>query len=402
MQPVEFPRLTWAAVAYAISALVFVAAPTRASKTNDRLQPVSTVRVPNGGIQPQIAIDDKGVLHLVYFSGEAAHGDLYYVRSEDRGGTFSSPIRVNSHPGSAIATGNIRGAHVAIGRHGRLYVAWNGTYELDRPETTKPWMKHPMLFARLNDGGTEFEPERNLIHAAYGLDGGGAIAADNAGNVYVFWHAPAPGTEGEGNRRIWVARSINDGETFEPEKPAFDKLTGACGCCGMSAFADSHNNVYALYRSATEIVHRDIYLLYSNDRGETFRGTDISQWNIGACTMSMEDLSQSPAGVLAAWETMGNVYYGIINPSTGRMSPPIAVPGEAKGRKYPSVAGNSRGETLVAWVEGTKWGKGGSVAWQIFDKKGEPEGAPGRADGVPPWSLVAAFARPDGGFTLLY
>jgi len=383
-------------------ALALIVSPTRAAKRNEAVQPVSMIRVPNGGIQPQTAIDDKGVLHMLYFSGDAAHGDLYYVRSGDSGATFSVPIKVNSHPGSAIATGNIRGAHVAVGRHGRVYVAWNGTYELDRPETGKPWMKHPMLFGRLNNAGTEFEPERNLIRAAYGLDGGGAIAADNAGDVYVFWHAPAPGTEGEGNRRIWVARSTDDGETFAAEKPASDQPTGACGCCGMSAFADSRNNVYALYRSATEIVHRDIYLLRSTDRGETFRGTDISEWNIGACTMSMENLSESPAGILAAWETMGNVYYGLVNPSTGRMSAPIAAPGEAKGRKYPSVAGNSRGETLLAWAEGTKWGKGGSVAWQVFDKNGEPEGAAGRADGVPPWSLVAAFARPDGGFTLVY
>jgi len=383
-------------------ALALIVSPTRAAKRNEPIQPVSMIRVPNGGIQPQIAIDDKGVVHMLYFSGEAAHGDLYYVRSGDGGATFSVPIKVNSHPGSAIATGNIRGAHVAIGRQGRVYVAWNGTYELDRPETDQPWMKHPMLFARLNDARTGFEPERNLIRAAYGLDGGGAIAADNAGDVYVFWHAPAPGTEGEGNRRIWVARSTDDGETFAAEKPASEQPTGACGCCGMSAFADSRNNVYALYRSATEIVHRDIYLLYSNDRGETFRGTDVSQWNIGACTMSMENLSESPAGILAAWETMGNVYYGIINSATGRMSAPIGALGEAKGRKYPSVAGNSRGETLLAWAEGTKWGKGGSVAWQVFDKNGEPEGAAGRADGVPPWSLVAAFARPDGGFTLVY
>ncbi|HXA64440.1 MAG TPA: sialidase family protein [Bryobacteraceae bacterium] len=398
----EFPRLTWAATTASIMALALIVSPTGAAKRNEAVQRVSMIRVPNGGIQPQIAIDDKGVLHMLYFSGDAAHGDLYYVRSGDGGTTFSVPIKVNSHPGSAIATGNIRGAHVAVGRHGRVYVAWNGTYELDRPETGQPGMKHPMLFARLNNDGTGFEPERNLIRAAYGLDGGGAIAADNAGDVYVFWHAPAPGTEGEGNRRIWVARSTDDGETFAAEKPASEQPTGACGCCGMSAFADRRDNVYALYRSATEIVHRDIYLLNSTDRGETFRGTDISEWNIGACTMSMENLSESPAGILAAWETMGNVYYGIINPSTGRMSAPIAAPGEAKGRKYPSVAGNSRGETLLAWAEGTKWGKGGSVAWQVFDKNGEPEGAAGRADGVPPWSLVAAFARPDGGFTLVY
>jgi len=311
MKRIEFARLILAATACAVVALLLVASPARAGKRNEPAQQVSTVRVPNGGIQPQIGIDDRGLLHMVYFSGEAAHGDLYYVHSGDRGATFSVPVKVNSHPESAMATGNIRGAHVAIGRNGRVYVSWNGTYELDRPEATKPWMKHPMVFARLNDAGTGFEAERNVIHAAYGLDGGGAIAADKAGGVYMFWHAPAPGTEGEANRRIWVARSTDDGKTFGPEKAAFDKPTGACGCCGMSAFADRNNNVYVLYRSATEMVHRDIYLLYSGDRGESFRGTDVSQWNIGACTMSMEHLSESPAGVLAAWETMGNVFLAL-------------------------------------------------------------------------------------------
>jgi len=402
MGRIEFAGRTLAATASVIVALVLVATPTRGVKPNEHVPPVIAVRVPNAGIQPQIAIDGTGVLHIVYFSGEAAHGDLFYTHSEDRGATFSAPMRVNSHPGSAIATGNIRGAHVAIGRNGRVFVAWNGTYELDRPETAKPWMKHPMVFARLNDAGNAFELERNMIHAAYGLDGGGALAADNAGDVYVFWHAPAPGTEGEGNRRVWIARSTDDGKTFAAEKPAFDKPTGACGCCGMSAFADRRNNVYALYRSATDLVHRDIYLLYSNDRGQTFRGADISQWNIGACTMSMEELAESPAGVLAAWETMGNVFYGVVNPSTGRMSAPIAAPSQAKGRKYPSVAGNSRSETLIAWAEGMEWGKGGSLAWQVFDRNGEPQGKTGHADGVPAWSLVATFAGPDDRFTVVY
>jgi hypothetical protein len=49
-----------------------------------------------------------------------------------------------------------------------------------------------------------------------------------------------------------------------------------------------------------------------------------------------------------------------------------------------------------------KWGKGGSIAWQVFDRNGEPEGETGHAEGVPAWSLVAAFAGPDGGFTVVY
>jgi hypothetical protein len=101
-------------------ALAFVVAPTRAGKRDERFPPVSTVRVPNAGIQPQIAIDESGVLHMVYFSGDAAHGDLYCTHSGDRGATFAAPLRVNSHNGSAIATGNIRGAHLAIGRNRRV------------------------------------------------------------------------------------------------------------------------------------------------------------------------------------------------------------------------------------------------------------------------------------------
>lgn len=382
-----------------IAMFAWAARPAKDSKT---IPPVTTVRVPNGGIQPQTAVDDKGVLHLVYYSGDSSHGDLYYVHSENSGATFSTAIRVNSHPGSAIAAGNIRGAHIAIGRSGRVNVAWNGTYEVDVPGASKPWMKHPMIYTRLNDAGTAFEPERNVIHQAYGLDGGGALAADRAGNVYVFWHAPAPGTEGEGNRRVWMARSGDDGKTFDPEKPVFERRTGACGCCGMSAFADERNNVYLMYRSAAENVNRDMYLLASRDRGQTFEGTDIAPWKIGACTMSLEYLSASTVGILASWETKGNVYYGVVKPGATSIAKIVAAPGEAEGRKYPIVVGNNRGDILLAWTEGMKWGKGGSVEWQVFDKNGNSEGDKARVDGIPPWSLIAAFPRPDGGFTVVY
>src|SRR5262245_50972766 len=44
---------------------------------------------------------------------------------------------------------------------------------------------------------------------------------------------------------------------------------GACGCCGMEIYPDRNGNISALYRSATESVHRDIYLLASKDKGKT-------------------------------------------------------------------------------------------------------------------------------------
>jgi hypothetical protein len=88
---------------------------------------VTLVRVPGNGIQPEAVVDRRGVLHVLYFAGEARGGNLFYVRSSDSGVTFSSPIRVNSQEGSAIATGTIRGGQLTLGRDGRIHVAWNGS-----------------------------------------------------------------------------------------------------------------------------------------------------------------------------------------------------------------------------------------------------------------------------------
>jgi hypothetical protein len=373
---------------------------TLAASAADLAHPekVSVKRVPDGGIQPQVAMDRAGTVHMVYYKGDPGHGDLYYIRSHDAGDTFSAPLRVNSIAGSAIATGNIRGASIAIGRNGRVYVAWNGSHAL----TPGPvYGKEPMLYSRLNDAGTAFEPQRDLIKVARGIDGGGAVAADASGNVYVLWHAPGPGTEGEANRRVWIARSTDDGATFAREQPAWDRLTGVCGCCKLNAFVDRNGILYVLYRSATETIHRDIYLLISHDHGRTFEGSDISSWNVGYCVMSSESFTESPAGVLAAWETEKQVYFGRVDPTTRKLAP-VAAPGTGENRKYPTVAANAKGETLFVWTKGMGWKKGGSLAWQIYDHDGQPNQEHGKADGVPVWSLVAAFARPDGGFMILY
>lgn len=369
--------------------------PAAASHTG----PVMLQRVPNGGIQPQVAAYAKGGVHMIYFTGDPGHGDLYYVRSSDGAATFSHPLRVNTGSGSAVATGNVRGAHLAAGRNGRVHVAWMGSSEA---QPKGPSGAAPMLYTRLNDAATAFEPERNVIQVAYGLDGGGTVAADGAGDVYVFWHAPAPGRKGENERRVWVARSADDGKTFDRERPAYDAPTGACACCGMGAWADAKANLYVLYRSATELVNRDIYLLSSKDRGKSFQGSDISKWNVGYCVMSTQALSEGPSGVLAAWESDKQVYFGRIDPATGKISQPAAAPGSTNDRKHPAIAANARGETLLAWTEGMGWKKGGSLAWQVFDKSGKPIGEAGHAGGVPTWSLVAAYARPDGGFTVVY
>ncbi len=358
--------------------------------------PVTLMRTPQGGIQPQTVVDAQGVVHLVYLKGDPAASDIYYVRKEP-GKETSAPLRVNSQPGSVIAIGTIRGAQLALGKNGRVHVAWNGS----QSATPKPEQGVPMLYARMNDARTGFEPQRNLMTSTAFLDGGGSVAADAQGNVYVAWHASPVGKSGEENRAVFVARSSDEGKTFSRETQASSQPTGACGCCGMRAFADSKGNLFALYRAAGEKLNRDMMLLTSRNNGTSFESATLHKWQMSMCPMSSESLTESGARVLAAWETSGQVYFAGIDPVTGKFSTPVAAPGSGK-RKHPVAVGNQRGETLLAWTEGTGWQQGGSLGWQLFDQNGRATGEKGAMDGVPVWGLVSAFARPDGGFTIVY
>ena len=61
--------------------------------------PVTILKTPNGGIQPQAVVDARGTLHLIYFKGEAAAGDLFYIRRDAGQERFSDPLRSSTAPG---------------------------------------------------------------------------------------------------------------------------------------------------------------------------------------------------------------------------------------------------------------------------------------------------------------
>jgi hypothetical protein len=367
--------------------------------------PVALVRVPNKGIQPEAVVDAEGVVHLLYFSGEPRAGDLFYVRSPDFARTFSPPIRANSQPGSAIGTGTIRGGQLALGRNGRVHVTWNGSDAATPKGVANPANGQPtapFLYARSNPGGTRFEPQRNLTTRGYFIDGGGSVAADGDGNVYTAWHAaPVDGQPGEDHRMVWMARSSDDGAMFGREEPVSRDNTGACGCCGMRALA-TDNMLFLMYRAATAMTHRDVHLLQSADRGRTFRGSRVHQWEINTCPMTSMSFATTANATFGAWETAGQVYFGRVDARAAGIPASIAAPGAGGSRKHPRLAVNRRGETLLVWTEGTAWARGGSFAWQVFDASGRPTEVNGTAAGIPVWSFATPIARPDGGFTILY
>jgi hypothetical protein len=346
-------------------------------------------RVPDGGIQPRALLDGRGILHLLYFRGDPAGGDLYYVTSRDLGRTFSAPLRVNSTPASVLATGTMRAGQMALGRNGLVHVAWI--------VPTKPAV---VRYTRVVDGS--IEAERTMPTKMGDIDAP-AVAADADGFVYVGWHGHAAGAPGkEDTRAVWMRTSHDDGRTFAPEQPVWSRPTGACGCCGLEFYASHAGGLFVLYRAAIESMHRDMYLIESTDHGRHFNGAAVQRWDVNACPMSSMSLAENAAALFAAWETEGQVFAGAVDRARATVPAPFSPPKGPRPRKHPRLAVNRDGDVLMTWADGAGWGKGGELRYAVFGRAGQPIVESSDVAPLPVWSFGAAFAAPDGRFIIVY
>jgi hypothetical protein len=256
----------------------------------------------------------------------------------------------------------------------------------------------PLLYSRLNESRSTFDPQRNLVTWAVGLNGGSTLAADTERRVFVAWHSN-PSAGDEKAAAVYLTRSDDEGASFERERRVSDERLGACGCCSMRALVDRAGSLYVLYRAATDGLGRDMMMLTSPDHGTTFQSTRLHAWNLNACPLSSMFLAEGPFGVTGAWETRGQIFTANVSGASAVV--PESPPGSGE-RKHPVLAYNGGGESLLVWLEGTGWAKGGSVAWQLYDASGRATSDRGSAGGVPTWGLAAAAPLADGRFLILY
>ena len=289
--------------------------------------------------------------------------------------------------------GTIRGAQLALGKGGRVQVAWNGSGSAIPKSVNN---SNPLLYARLDDTGTAFEPQRNLMQQTYVLDGGGTVAADANGNVYVAWHGLQTGTtSGEINRKVWLARSTNEGKTFAQEIPATDQPT-ACGCCGCVPTSMAPGVAHALSLRDGIRPSRHVPLVVPRSR----QGVSVST------SASVEDpwLSHEPRLFAESkgrsWlpgKPMANLLDGTTRVPQSFPSRAISEVAAASIRHWPLPDGRM----LVAWAEGTGWKKGGMLAWQVFDSKGNPTKEQGPHRGRIPMGLRGRRAN-GRGFVIIH
>jgi hypothetical protein len=271
-----------------------------------------------------------------------------------------------------------------------VHVAWNGVVE-------QKGAASPMLYTRLDPASKTFGPPRDVIGKHYGLDGGGAVAADGAGNVYVVWHAPGDGGEGEENRRVWVACSRDDGATFAEEIAASEPGTGVCPCCGLCAYALDGGGLAIVYRCAKDHEHRDTTLLLRKDDKSPFTARKLDEWKVSACVMSTASLARGPKGLIAAWETQGKVRFSALDAADAH-----APPDDEHRCKHPSLALDAAGELVIAWSNDLSWGSASKLSWARYAADGKPLESAFEVATLPPWSLSSVVALADGRFVVFY
>lgn len=348
---------------------------------------VKLERVPENGVQPQVAVESDGTVHLVYLTGKPNGADIRYTRRAAAAESWQPMMTVNSIPQSAMAVGTIRGAQIAIGKGGSVHVVWNGAGQKG------DHARAPLYYTRMENG--KFAAQRTMNEGTIHLDGGASVAATDQGGIFIVWHASPPDGKSETDRRIFVRHSKDDGFTFSASGPAKGSAPAVCPCCSLKAFTNSDGSLLTLYRNASAPNQRDMTLLTSRD-GEAFTQRILHPWPIAACPMSSAALIAGPKTARAAWETNATIYTATLDEAAD----PLAL--SKSEARHPALAVNARGETLVAWSLGTGWQRGGELAWVILDAAGKLTDRRGAAPDVPVWSHTAVFANAAGDFVVLH
>jgi hypothetical protein len=227
--------------------------------------------------------------------------DLYFESSTDGGDTFTEPIRVNHAAGEVTDHGE-NSPLLAASPDGRnLYAVWaardprsalGGAIRFSRSARMRPAFSPALT---VNDDTPP--ASRSFQTLAVGPDG----------TIYVAWldGRDASGSHQEGTSSIYLARSTDQGQTFEKNVRVAGDI---CPCCRVS-ITFVPDQVLLSWRQVEPGDIRDIFLAASADRGQTWgRPVLVGRdgWKINGCPHVGPALATLKSRVYAAWFTEGS------------------------------------------------------------------------------------------------
>ncbi|MGX5856054.1 sialidase family protein [Dyadobacter jiangsuensis] len=237
------------------------------------------------GIQPDVAIDANGRIHIVYGNKNGNERELYTVSSQDGGKTFSKPNLLGTFP--QMGLGMARGPQIVATKDYTVVTLGdhNGNmFSLRSPNGSVTWSKP----VKINDAD---------MTAKEALSG---LTATNENEVYTIWLDTRLG-----NNNLFGAISKDGGLTWEKNQLIYEgEEGGICDCCKPSVIADGKGKINVMFRNKLRGA-RNMYLISSVDHGQHFgrpQKLGTGDFMINGCPMDGGDLAADDQGnVTTVW-----------------------------------------------------------------------------------------------------
>ncbi len=216
----------------------------------------------------------------LYDSKEATDSThILFSYSEDKGDTWSNPVRINQFGGNCLdGDGTVEGAVPAVGPDGEIYVSWslNGKIYFDKSlDGGKTWLKRDKI-AALQPGGWDIHIPG--IGRANGMPITLCDLSDgpHRGTIYINF---ADQRNGEDDTDIWLVKSTDGGETWSAPKRVNNDAPGKHQFFTWMALDPTNGNLHAVFydRRHHSGNATDVYLATSTDGGQNFMNEKISE-----------------------------------------------------------------------------------------------------------------------------
>ncbi len=253
--------------------------------------------------QPQVAVDAKGAIHVIFGVGDFIH----YRRSDDGGKTFSDAVELPAVP--SMSLGMRRGPRIAVTDTSQCVAAIGGKQGKGRDGD--------LLAMKSLDGGKSWSAAVQVNDAANSArEGLHAMAAGPGDSLCCTW------LDLRNGKTEIMASSSTDGEaTWSRNVLVYRSPDGSvCECCHPSVAIDEHGRVYVQWRNSLGGA-RDIYVASSSDGGRTFgKATKVGNgsWPLDACPMDGGSIAVADGQLASAWRSEKSVYLLVAGQSEER------------------------------------------------------------------------------------